>query len=241
MSTSSPADTERSAEGDPLVWGRSVSKRFGSTRALQHVDVRIGRGENVALWGANGAGKTTLIRCMLGVLPFSGDLAIDGMDPREHGKRVRRQVGFIPQNVAFPPTMDVGEVATFYGQFRGATDGEADRSLRAVGLIDHLEKKPQELSGGLRQRLALAVALLDQPDLLLFDEPTASLDIAAYREFVDLLRSTASPERTLIFSSHRIQEVRTLADRVLVLEEGRLVAEHEPNALEAKLGTGPEP
>lgn len=239
--SSSPAPGPTSADGSapsqepPLVHGRSVSKRFGDVHALDAVDLEVALGESVALWGANGAGKTTLIRCILGVMPFEGELAVAGCDPRTAGKTVRSEVGFIPQELAFPPGLTVAELVPFYGRFRRTSQEEMRESIRRVGLDPHVEKRARELSGGLRQRLALAVALLGRPRLLLFDEPTASLDIAAYRAFVRLVAELQTPDRTLIFSSHRLQEVRTLADRVLVLEEGHRTAGYDPDALVEEL------
>lgn len=201
---------------------RAVRKTFGDLVALQDVSFEIEAGESVALWGANGAGKTTLLRALLGVMSFDGEVRIMGLDPRTSGKSVRHSIGFVPQEIAFESEMRVGQTMDFFARLRGAGSDRLHALVERLQLAEHEDKRVRELSGGLKQRLALAVALLSDPPLLLLDEPTANLDARARRDFIRLLE-TLKLEKTLIFTSHRVEEVLTLADRVLWLEQGRLV------------------
>ena len=211
----------------PLLEARGVSKRFGDQLALDDVSFAIRQGESVALWGANGAGKTTLLRALLGVMPFDGEVRIAGLDVRRQGRQARRLVGFVPQEIAFPE-MTAGEALALFARLHGAPRQRIAALAARLGLQDELDKRVQELSGGRKQRLALAVALVADPPLLLLDEPSSSLDAAARRELADHLLALKGEGKTLIFSSHRADEVMRLADRVIHLEDGRLVCDVEP-------------
>lgn len=212
-----------------------LTKRFGTTTVLQEVSCSIAPGESVALWGPNGAGKTTLLRCVLGVLPFAGTIWIDGCDVRRQGKQARRRVGFVPQEVVFYPTLTVGETAVFFARLRGLDPKEAQRRLAQVALEDRMHQAVRTLSGGQRQRLALALALLGDPPLLLLDEPTASLDVRSRSEFMAHLQMLLDQGKTLLFSTHRFEEVEHLARRVLLLENGQLKADTTPTVLSRQL------
>ncbi len=212
-----------------------LTKRFGTTTVLVDFSCTIEAGESVALWGPNGAGKTTLLRCVLGVLPFEGIIRIKGIDVQRQGKQARRLVGFVPQEVAFYPTLTVGETAAFFARLRGLDPEEGRRRLVQVALQDRLDQPVGTLSGGQRQRLALALALLGDPPLLLLDEPTSSLDIRSRAEFMDALQKLLAAGKTLLFSTHRFEEVEHLARRVLLLENGHLEADTTPAALARRL------
>ena len=212
-----------------------LTKRFGTVTVLQDISCTVAPGESVALWGPNGAGKTTLLRCVLGVLPFEGTIRIDGLDVRRQGKQARRLVGFVPQEVTFYPTLTVGETAAFFARLRGLEPEEAWRRLAQVALEDRLDQPVRTLSGGQRQRLALALALLGDPPLLLLDEPTASLDVRSRAEFMAHLQTLLEQGKTLLFSTHRFEEVEHLARRVLLLENGRLEADTTPGELARRL------
>jgi len=219
-----------SQETEALIEAEGLSKSFGSQRALGGVDFRIAAGEAVALWGPNGAGKTTALRALLGVIPAEGRLRIAGLDPWSRGREVRRGIGFVPQEVQLQDAWSVGEALDFYARLRRAPAGRSEALLEELGLEDEIEKPVGELSGGQRQRLALALALLADPPILFLDEPTANLDAASRRNFLELLRELKRRGKTLIFSSHRPEEVLALADRVLELDRGRLVSDGPPRA-----------
>lgn len=201
-----------------------VSKRFGRALAVDDVTLRIAPGESVALWGANGAGKTTLIRCVLGLLRFSGQLTIDGHDARHDGKRARMLIGYVPQELGFYDDLGVAEAVRFFARLKNLPTSSPERVLASVGLEGHQRKRIRELSGGMKQRLALSIALLRDPPILVLDEVTASLDACGRDEFVRLLAGLAGKGRTMLFASHRVEEVVALSNRVVTLDRGRAVS-----------------
>lgn len=207
----------RSAAAAISVQG--VSKRFGAHLALKNVSVDIEPGESLALWGANGAGKTTLIKSLLGVHHFDGSITLAGLDVRKHGRATRQLIGYVPQELAFVD-LSARAALTFYARLKRVTARRVDDLLKQVGLSEHADKPLGALSGGMKQRLALAAALLADPPVLILDEPTANLDAAARADFLALVASLRSDGRTIVFSSHRMDEVQALADRVLMLKDG---------------------
>lgn len=211
-----------------VLEARGLAKHYGPLAALDGVDFRILEGESVALWGANGAGKTTALRALLGVIPYEGEVRVFGADSWRQGKAARRHLGFVPQDVTFQADLGVVETLELFARLRGAAISDLAGLLGSVGLEAHGHKRVGELSGGLRQRLALATALVDDPPLLLLDEPTANLDSEARCELLDLLQRVKAEGKTLVFSSHRAEEILGLADRVIHLEAGRVVADGAP-------------
>ncbi len=221
-----------------MIEVEQLTKTFGRQRALDEVSFVAERGESIALWGPNGAGKTTAIRALLGVMSYEGRVRIDGLDPRRQGKQARSRIGFIPQEIPLQGDLRVTETLEVYARLRRADPARAEVLLDQLGLREHAAKRVRHLSGGLRQRLALAVALLGDPAVLLLDEPSANLDDRSRRSFLDVLREL-SGDKTIVFSTHRPSEVHALADRVLVLDGGRLVAEGTPDEILGKRGRTP--
>jgi ABC-type multidrug transport system ATPase subunit len=221
-----------------------LTKRFGRAIAVNDVSISVAAGEGVALWGANGAGKTTIIRCVLGLLRYRGRITVGavggvgGWDATRRGKRARRLIGYVPQELGFYDELCAGEAVRFFARLKGVRVPDAGDELRRVGLDGHERKRIRELSGGMKQRLALAIALIGDPPVLILDEVTASLDACGREEFVALLASLASRGRSLLFASHRIEEVRALADRVIVLDQGRMTADLPPDQLARGSGSG---
>lgn len=206
---------------EPAIQFDHVSKRFGSFAALDDVSFEVPSGQSIALWGSNGAGKTTLIRCMLGVTAFRGEIAVEGFSSAKHGKDVRVRIGYVPQVMPLfdPP---VGEMVDLISRLRGVDSAEGLRLLERFELKQTLNKPVKSLSGGMRQRLALTLALLGNPHILVLDEPTANLDASSQKDLLTLLHQLKDEGRTIVFTSHRWSEVRSLADTVVHLEEGRV-------------------
>lgn len=213
-----------------------VTKRFGRATAVDDASFAVPDGQSVALWGANGAGKTTLIRCALGLLRFQGHITIAGLDARRQGKRARRLIGYVPQELAFYDDLAVGEAIAYFSRLKGLPAPRTRDVLASVGLYDHHRKRVRELSGGMKQRLALAVALLGDPPVLILDEVTASLDAWGREELVSLLASLRTSGRTMLFASHRVEEVTALATRVILLDKGRVQADIPAAHLLTRLG-----
>jgi ABC-2 type transport system ATP-binding protein len=206
-----------------MIQIQGLTQRFGRFVALRDVSLEVRTGEVIALWGPNGAGKSTLVRCLLGLLPFEGRATIAGLDVRRQGKAVRRLIGYVPQEPALFDDMRVDEAALFFGRLKRAEPAEVRRMLDEVHLVPHAQKRVRELSGGLKQRLALGLARLTDPPVILMDEPTASLDAATRGEVLADVARLRERGKTVLLISHRPEEVRQLADRIVTLEAGRVV------------------
>ncbi|MFZ4642044.1 MAG: ABC transporter ATP-binding protein [Phycisphaerales bacterium] len=210
---------------------QGVSMAFGRFQAVDDVSLSVAAGQSLALWGPNGAGKSTIIRCVLGLYRYSGSIRIGGLDVQRHGKEARRLIGYVPQEIGFYDDLRVHEAVRFFGGLKCVAVRDPDSVLDGVGLCGHAGKRIRELSGGMKQRLALAVALLGDPPVLVLDEVTASLDAMGRDELVGLLAQLSQDGRAMLFASHRQDEVHTLADRVAILERGRLQREGSPAEL----------
>jgi len=198
--------------------------RFGRTTAVDDVSLTIRPGESVALWGANGAGKTTILRCVTGLHRYRGRIEIGGIDAARDGKRARQAIGYVPQELGFNDDLRVSAAIELFATLRGVRVQSVEEILRRVQLHGHERKRMRELSGGMKQRLALAIALIGDPPALVLDEVTASLDAGGRAEFVALLASlTRNTERSVLFASHRVEEINALAHRVVMLERGRVI------------------
>lgn len=220
-----------------MIHVTNLTKRFGKVKAVDQLSFGIEAGESVALWGENGAGKTTAIRCLLGVIPYDGEVTLAGYNTKKQGKHSRKSLGFVPQEISFHDDLTVYETVQFYIRLKGLKE-ETEyvvNLIERLGLESYIEKQVRDLSGGMKQRLALVIALLSDPPVIILDEPTANLDITAREEFLGLLGELKENGKTLIFSSHRLDEVVALADRVLVIEAGKLVADCPPKELSSRL------
>lgn len=174
----------------------------------------------MALWGPNGAGKTTLLRCLLGVIAFDGEARVAGFDVKKQGRDSRRRIGYVPQEIRLHQDQTVWETVSFYARLRDVPRERVERLITEWGLGPARHQMAQNLSGGMKQKLALIIALLSDPPILFFDEPTANLDIRARGEFAAILAALKAAGKTLLFCTHRVSEMRRLADRVVVLESG---------------------
>lgn len=212
-----------------------LTKKFARSAAVRDVSLHVRPGDAVALWGANGAGKTTIIRCVLGLLRYEGRIEVAGYDAARQGKAARRLIGYVPQELGFYDDLRVGEAVRFFARLKGLRIGDAESVLVRVGLIGQTPKRVRDLSGGMKQRLALAIALLGDPPILVLDEVTASLDACGREEFVSLLESLGRDGKAMLFASHRPEEIHTLARRVILLDRGRIAEELTPAAFVERL------
>jgi len=213
-------------------------KSFGRFRAVDDVTFDVRAGEAVALWGPNGAGKTTIIRCVLGLLRFEGGITVTDFDARRQGKAARRAIGYVPQELAFYDDLHVIEALRLFARLKKAPLARIDTVLAEVGLLEEDRKRVRELSGGMKQRLALASALLADPPILVLDELTSNLDASAQSAFMDLLLDLKRRGKTILFTSHHFDEVLALADRVLVMECGRILRYCAPHEADPRGKTG---
>ena len=207
----------------PMLKVEGLVKAYGPLRAVDGASFSVDAGSVVALLGPNGAGKTTTFKCILGVTGFEGAIEVDGLSVTESGKEVRRRLGYLPQTPALSDGDTCRQALEFLAELKGADKGRVAPLLKLANLWEQRDTKVSRLSGGMRQRLALAAALLSNPPVLLLDEPTASLDLESRREFHDLIARLRDEGKTVILSTHFLDRLGDLADRVIVLNQGRVV------------------
>ncbi len=200
---------------------RGLRKTFGERVALNSVDLQVEKGESVLLMGPNGSGKTTLLRCVMGMLEFEGEISVMGLDVKRKGKEVRRVTGYVPQHVRLPEEMTVYELVDFVSDSKGV-DVELEEVLGPFGLTEFSHVRVGALSGGMRQRLAIALALIGDPQVILMDEPFSNLDAASRGSLHELLRRLTAGGKTLVVSVHTVSGLIQLFEKVAVLREGRL-------------------
>ncbi len=206
-----------------MIQFKNVAKTFRRARVLDGISLNIGLGERVALIGSNGAGKTTLIRCLLGEYTHEGEVAIAGLDPRSNRTAVLGNIGFVPQ-LPPPLKMPVGQLIDFSASLCGTDPQRIHEIARQLGLDvgSILSRQFVRLSGGMKQKLLIAIALGREAKVLVMDEPAANLDPEARKIFFDLLAARLN-DATMIISSHRLDEVSSLVNRVVEMDTGRVV------------------
>ncbi len=214
---------------------RSLRKTYGNLEALRGLDLAIeGGGHIVGLLGPNGAGKTTLVEILEGLrTPSSGTASVLGLDPTTAPAALRARLGVQLQTTAFIPELTVMETLALYAALYPRALAPAD-VLKRVDLADKGKALVGTLSGGQRQRLALALAMLHDPDLYILDEPTSGLDPLARRQIHEILRTLRQQGKTVLISSHYLDEIEALADRVVILSHGAIVADGTPLELLAR-------
>ncbi|MFF0725628.1 ABC transporter ATP-binding protein [Streptomyces sp. NPDC004134] len=231
-------DTDASDGRPPAVRLEAVRKSYGDVRAVDEVSFTVGSGEFFGLLGPNGAGKTTLIEIMEGLREADGGVVeVLGRAPWPRDTALLPRLGVQTQTSAFFVRLTAYEhlktMAALYGTERAA----ADRTLALVGLTEQADVRVENLSGGQRQRLAIASALVHAPELIFLDEPTAALDPQARRALWELLRDLKRAGRTIVYTTHHLDEAEALCDRVAIVNRGRITALDTPGKLVARGGT----
>jgi ABC-2 type transport system ATP-binding protein len=228
----------------PVIQTLGLTRSFAGELALDGLTIEVDPGEVLALLGPNGAGKTTTIRLLNGVLkPDSGQARVLGLDPLTAGDELRRRTGVLTENAGLDDRLTAFENLDLTGRLRGLWRAESARRsyelLERFGMADRAHTQVQGFSTGQRKRLALARALLHDPEVLFLDEPTSGLDPSATRDVVDLIGSLATEHgRTVILCTHFLGEAGRLAQRMAVLHRGRLRAFGRPDELAAELWDG---
>lgn len=204
-----------------------VTKRYArGVEAVRDVSFALSAGETTALVGHNGAGKTTLMKLVLGLIrPTAGSLRVLGEDPVSGAFAVRRAVGFLPESVSFNAALTGRETLVFYARLKRRGRAEADALLERVGLASAADRRIGGYSKGMRQRLGLAQALLGEPRVLLFDEPTTGLDPALRQSFYDIVEELRARGATVLLSSHALAELGDKAGRVVIMHRGAKAAD----------------
>ena len=236
------ASGEFASEGTaPALEVRGIGKRYGGRRVLSDVSFALQPGEAVALWGGNGAGKTTALRSILGIVHHEGEVEVAGISMSRDGAPRAARDRLRAAGRAATRTFPAPTCSEFFGALRGVRPDSARALAGSVGLEDHLAKRPGELSGGLRQRLALALAILGDPAVLLLDEPTANLDVETRDGIFRLLAEMRDRGMALLFTTHREDEVVALADRVITLRDGVVEREQDAGEFARHIRSGTAP
>jgi lipooligosaccharide transport system ATP-binding protein len=226
------------SEQSPVV-GSSLVKRFGDFTAVDGIDVEVAPGEAFGFLGPNGAGKTSTMR-MIGCVspPTAGTLRIFGLDPIVDGRKIRARMGVVPQLDQLDNDLTVLENLVIYGRYfdlsRKAAAARADELLEFVQLTEKADSKVDPLSGGQKRRVSIARSLINEPDLLLLDEPTTGLDPQARHILWDRLYQLKERGATQVITTHFMDEAEQLCDRLVVMDAGKIVAEGSPQGLISK-------
>jgi Cu-processing system ATP-binding protein len=219
-----------------MIRYEGFAKSYGRVLAVAGVDLEVIAGETLALIGPNGSGKSTTLKAAIGLVrPSEGRVLVDGVDVAE-GPAARACLAYLPQRISFPEGVSAGDALRFYARLRGVGPDQVGRLLERVGLADAAARATDGFSGGMRQRLGLAIALLGRPRVLLLDEPSAALDPSGALLVRDLIGEIAAEGTTVLLSSHDLAEVDALADRVGIFASGRVVALGTIAELEARAG-----
>ncbi len=216
-----------------------IYKNYGPVQAVKGVSFQIGEGEIVGLLGPNGAGKTTIIKALTCYhYPSAGKILVNGHEAGKDSLEVRRQIGYLPENAPVYNELDVWEYLSFIAESRGLTGNLMEENLAEAvsecGLEGYLKHSIGTLSKGYKQRVGLAQAIVHKPDILILDEPTTGLDPHQILGIRGLIKKIGQ-EKTVILSTHILQEVEAVCDRVLILNEGKIVAEGTTEEIERKM------
>lgn len=204
-------------------------KRYGDKLSVDHLNMKIEAGEIFGLLGPNGAGKSTTINMIVGLLPMDqGKISVDGIDVKEQPLEVKRRIGLVPQDLALYENMPAADNVAFFGRLYGLRGGQlkerVQEALRFVGLEERAKQLPQTFSGGMKRRLNIACSIVHHPKLIIMDEPTVGIDPQSRNHILESVRQLNRMGSTVIYTSHYMEEVAALCDRVAIVDQGRVIA-----------------
>lgn len=224
-----------------IVTIQNLQKSYGTVKALKNISFSIKNGEIFGLLGPNGAGKTTTIRCLTTLAqPDSGEIMIDGISAVTQPKQVRQKLGYVAQEVAIDKILTGRELlqlqASLYHLPSSFAKNRIEQLLTVLGLQEYGDRQTGTYSGGIRKRLDLAAGLLHQPQVLVLDEPSVGLDIESRMIVWDFLRQLKLAGTTVLITSHYLEEIDALCDRLAIIDQGEVIAEGSPSSLKDRLG-----
>ncbi|WP_170885592.1 ABC transporter ATP-binding protein [Bacillus alkalicellulosilyticus] len=204
----------------------NITKKIRDRTVLHHINLQLAEGEVLGLIGPNGAGKTTLLSLLSTTMPLeSGDITVDGLSVRNHVNEIRKKIGYVPQEIALYPTLTVFDNLSFWASMLQIKDKH--KRIKDMVQLLHLKNVQNErierLSGGYKRRVNIAVALMHEPSILLMDEPTVGMDLFSKQELLPFLKDLSKNGTSIIYTSHDVEELLYLSDRIAMLEEGKLV------------------
>ncbi len=246
MSTSlSPQSSEKSPQAEILMELQHITKQFGDFFALNDVNFTLKKGEILGYIGPNGAGKTTTMKIIVGLIrQFDGTIFLNGRPLSKTQNEIHKFLGYLPQEVGFQTWRTVNHLLDTFGRLSSYDPHELpkriDEVLQIVGLLDVKNKKIVHLSGGMRQKLRLAQALLHKPTFLVLDEPMTGLDPSSRYQMKKIIRNLAQQGITIFLSSHILSDVQDIADRIAIINHGKILNIGTPQELQAKFNIGHE-
>ncbi len=224
-----------------IVTVDGLAKRFGDLVAVDHVSFSIAEGEIFGLLGPNGAGKTTtisMISCLID--PTEGDASVAGSSIRSEPLAVKRALGVVPQEIALYPTLSAAENLAFWGRMYGLSGAElkhaVDDALELAGLADRAKERVEKYSGGMKRRINIAAGVLHKPQVLLMDEPTVGIDPQSRNHILETVKELNEAGVTVLYTSHYMEEVEFLCDRIAIMDHGRIIAMGTLNELRDVVG-----
>jgi ABC-2 type transport system ATP-binding protein len=218
----------------PIIEVHNLTKRYGEVQALRGVSFEVQEGEVFGLLGPNGAGKTSTVEILEGLRPAdSGIVTVCGLDPQTPGNTFKQEIGAVLQATALPDKLRVGEAVSMFASFYKRRRDPA-ALLKRFGLEEKRNTFYSQLSGGQKQRLALAMSLVNEPKVLFLDEPTAGLDPQVRREIYTIIEELKKERKTIVLTTHYIEEAEKLCDRVAIVDQGRVIAQGTPRELKQR-------
>jgi ABC-2 type transport system ATP-binding protein len=219
------------ADAEPAIRVRGLRKAYGPIQAVRDLDLDVARGEVFALLGPNGAGKTTCVEILEGYRSRdAGEVSVLGIDPARHAGRLKERIGIVLQSTGLSGYLTVTEAVEMYAGYY-PRPRDVDEVIALVGLTEGRDRRVNQLSGGQRRRVDLALALAGDPELLFLDEPTTGFDPSARRQAWEVVRDLAGLGKTIFLTTHYMDEAQALANRVAIIADGRIVAQGTPESL----------
>lgn len=206
-----------------------ITKSFGKKEVVKNVSFEVKKGETFGLLGPNGAGKSTTISMICGLIPYDGgDIKVGGKSVREYPLDAKRKIGIVPQDIALYPTLSAKENLIFWGKMYGLSGAiakkRADEVLVYVGLQDRAKEKIETFSGGMKRRINIGAALMHEPELLIMDEPTVGIDPQSRNHILETVKGLNEKGMTVIYTSHYMEEVEYLCERIAIVDHGKVIA-----------------
>ncbi len=207
----------------PMIEIEGLSKRYGVVKVIYDISLNVKKGEVIVLLGPNGSGKSTLLKCILGLVKYQGKIHVDGLDVKKKGKEIRKKVTYIPQQFALYPNLSVIDNLRFYADINGIDYTLVKQSIEQNRMDFYTDIYAKELSEGTKQKMMLSIVSLADKPILLFDEPTLNLDLKRVIEFKEMIKAEKKKNKTIILSTHYLSDVRDIADKVLMINKGKLI------------------
>jgi len=206
-----------------------ITKSFGKKEVVKNVSFEVKKGETFGLLGPNGAGKSTTISMICGLIPYDGgDIKVGGKSVKEYPLDAKRKIGIVPQDIALYPTLSAKENLIFWGKMYGLSGAiakkRADEVLAYVGLQDRAKDKIETFSGGMKRRINIGAALMHEPELLIMDEPTVGIDPQSRNHILETVKGLNEKGMTVIYTSHYMEEVEYLCERIAIVDHGKVIA-----------------